>query len=317
MNRENILIAILGVLALGTIGLEIFISGQETTKVESTLFGVLQFVFSIAFAWFLSKNNSKSEFETQQKKFAVAAFRRIKEIESQTTHLIERLGKAITDRGRSHIHELDIARTLAVSINETTQSSKLDWADVIGEQIEALDKIQNIQRQKALIKSTHGEPELPALTESDPRINKLEDELESLKNNLSSELKLMAERDELTTKEELENELAESGFLELTAFGGGSDDFATERDIATLEIGEELLVTIEDIGDRIATLVAKDSGGKIVGSFLNLYNGNYAEFTHYVCDALEKSKFKVKVSKLDGEDDESGRKYFKAIASCA
>lgn len=315
MKRENILIAILGVLALGTIGLEIFISGQGTTKIESTLFGVLQFVFSIAFAWFLSKSNSKSEFEAQQKKFAVAAFRRIKEIESQTTHLIERLGKAITDRGRSHIHELDIARTLAVSINETTQSSKLDWADVIGEQIEALDKIQNIQRQKALIKSIHGESELPALTESNPRISTLEEELDSLKNNLSSELKLMAKRDDPTTKEELERELSESGFLELTAFGGGSGDFLIERDIATLEIDEELLVTIEDIGDRIATLVAKDSDGKIVGSFLNLYNGSYAEFTHYVCDTLEKSKFEVRVSKLDGEDDESGRKYFKAIAS--
>ncbi|GAA78977.1 hypothetical protein [Pseudoalteromonas sp. BSi20495] len=317
MNKENILIVVLGLLAAGTIGLEISTSGATTTKTESTLFGVLQFVFSIAFAWFLSKYNSKSEFESQQKKFAVAAFRRIKEIESQTTHLIERLNRAISDNGKSHIHELDIARTLALSINETTQSSKLDWADVIGEQIEALDKIQNIQKQKAILKSTFNFSELPTSIQSDPRISQLENEVVSLKETLSTELKLMVDDDLPTTRNELENEISEFNHIELTGFGGGNDDFETEIDVATLTIGETLDVSIEDTKERIATLIAKNSSGKVVGSFLNLYNGNYSDFTCGVCDVLEASKFSVTVSKLDGQDEETGRKYFKVIAKKA
>lgn len=317
MNKENIIIGFLGIMAIGTISLEILVSDQNVTKTESTLFGILQFVFSIAFAWYLSKNNSKAEFEDQQKKFAVAAFRRIKEIESQTSHLVERLNRGISDRNSNGLHELDIARTVALAIHETTQSSKLDWADVIGEQIEALDKIQSIKRQKAMIKESDFNIVPDSESTKTPEINTLEEEINSLKNSLSSELKLLSDSEEESTRKQLQREMLENGFLELTGFGGGKDDFLTERDIDTLEIGDVLDVSIEDVGDRTATLLARDNKGQLVGSFLNLYNGTYADFTHEVCDALETSSFHVKVSKHDGKDENTGRKYFKVITTKA
>lgn len=314
MNKENVIIGLLGVLAVGTIGLEILTSDQNTTKTEASLFGILQFVFSIAFAWYLSRSNSKAEFEDQQKKFAIAAFRRIKEIESQTNHLIERLSRALSNQVRSSTHELDVARTLALAISETAHSSKLDWADVIGEEIEALDKIQSIKRQKAQIKESDIREAVEVVEFDDPRLIKLESEIAELKDGLSTELKLLAENEEESTRSQLRKEYAEMGHIELTGFGQGKDDFPTEVEISTLEIGEVLDVKIEDVGDRVATLIARNSPGQLVGSFINHYNGTYADFTHGVCHVLESSKFQVKVSKFDGEDEETGRKYFKAIA---
>ena len=126
MKKNNTLTWILGIAVVAIILLEIYISDQTVTKTETALFGVIQFTFSLGFAWLLSRQNSKIEFEREQRKFAAAALRRIKEIESQTNHLVSRLNDAIGNKGRNHLHELDIARTQALSINETTQSSMLD-----------------------------------------------------------------------------------------------------------------------------------------------------------------------------------------------
>jgi hypothetical protein len=69
---------LLGLALVATLIIEIVRSGG-ITKTETTLFGILQFVFSLALAWILSRVSYKKEFEEGQRKFAIAAYRRVRE----------------------------------------------------------------------------------------------------------------------------------------------------------------------------------------------------------------------------------------------
>lgn len=71
-------IAIVSVIAIATLQIN---SSETATKTESTLFNVLQFIFSTVFAWLLSAFIGETQQTESQRKFAIGAFRRIKEIE--------------------------------------------------------------------------------------------------------------------------------------------------------------------------------------------------------------------------------------------
>lgn len=304
MSKENIFTWIFGVAAVAVICLEIFLSAEKTTKIESSLFAILQFVFSIAFAWFLSKYSSKSEFESQQKKFAVAAFRRIKEIESQANHLIIRLSKGMNGPEEKYCNELDIAKTLAMAIKSTTLSSKLDWADVIGDQLEVIEKIENIQGEVFQL-SDDGAKE-----NSDSLIGKRA-EIEELKKALPTELKLAVDQTvQLSSRQILHSEFDSRGELLLRGF---SEDNWNCRDTSTLKLGEKLVVKLADEGNRIASLAAYDAEGKFVGSFLNKYPGTYAEFTMAVCEVLGSSEFVGEVLSISPARRPKGRSLFDLI----
>ena len=73
-------VIIVGLLCAGTLILEIYWSGGKITRTETTLFGVLQFIFAVTFAWFLARSSSEREFQQRQKNFAISAYRRIREI---------------------------------------------------------------------------------------------------------------------------------------------------------------------------------------------------------------------------------------------
>lgn len=306
MKKENVFILILGLAAVSTIGIEIFLSGETVTKTESALFGILQFVFSLAFAWFLSKESSQENFEKQQRRFAIAAFRRIKEIESQTMHLIARINKSMKGKDDDYLHGLDLAKSIAVSIKETTLSSKLDWADVIGDQIETLEKIENIQgdyHESGPSDSHEGDSET---------VDTVQYKIEELKKSLSSELKLYAQdRRHRETRKILLEELNSNGQIVLHGF---IDRAQKVRPLEKFFIGEELTVRLGDHGDRVATLGAYDKDGQYVGSFLNQYPGSYSEFTRQVCKVLGASEFKVKVTSVDNKYSERGRAKFKVSA---
>ena len=207
MTKENILIIVLGLAAVATIITEVSMSAGQLSQTESALFGALQFLFSLAFAWYLSKESSQAEFDKRQRKFAVSAFRRIKEIEVQISHLLKRLDQAKRGDEAEHYHGLDVASVMAQSINKTTQSSKLDWADVIGDEIESLEKIENLQDIEVTDETQESE-------DGDSSTSKLSEKIEELKSSLSSELKLYAsERMRPKAKNVLRQSIERLGFV--------------------------------------------------------------------------------------------------------
>ena len=64
---------------------------KEATELAIALFNALQLLLSLGFAWILSGSVSQSHFQEMQKKFAMAAFRRIKEIERALLRLHPKL----------------------------------------------------------------------------------------------------------------------------------------------------------------------------------------------------------------------------------
>ncbi|MFZ3467382.1 hypothetical protein [Vibrio harveyi] len=283
MKKDNIIVWVLGVSTLVVLGLQIVLSDSNTTKTESALFGVLQFLLSLGFAWVMAKQSTQEEFESKQRKFAIAAFRRIKEIEAQTEHLIQRLNRAIEGPEEKFCHELDIAKTLALSISDTTRSSKLDWADVIGDQIEVIEKIENIQGKSASLS------EMNESTKEEQQLN-----IQELKKSLSTELKLSIESNKKPPAKVLSEQLKNDGVVRLRGFV--EPYWTSARNIDELSLGEEVEIRIADEEGRIAALAAYDKNGKFVGSFLNsLGADSYFEFTKNICDALGSSKFSGKV----------------------
>ncbi len=120
------LLSLLGIALIATLILEIARSGGMT-KTEVTLFGILQFVFALTFAWILSKVSNKREFEEGQRKFAIAAYRRVREIERMIDRLLMRSStKGGTDTEISH--EVEVIKQIGIGIQDTVRSSISDWA---------------------------------------------------------------------------------------------------------------------------------------------------------------------------------------------
>ncbi|MFC6672291.1 hypothetical protein [Marinobacterium aestuariivivens] len=301
MSRQNIFIAVLGVATIGLVITEVSMSGGTVSRTESALFSVLQFVFSLSFAWYLSKEASQEDFEERQRKFAISAFRRIKEVEVQINHLLKRLEQAKRGEESEQLHGLDIASVMAQSIQKTAQSSKLDWADVIGDQIESLEQIEELQDIEV--------DEEPEDTGMDSASTQLSEKIEELKNSLSSELKLYAsERGRPRPRMQFAQRLTKDGYLTLRGFA--DTDWDGLRDPNKLSVGEAITVKLGDHRNRVATLCVYDDDGHYVGSFINSSSAPYGEFSTAVCQAMGSCTFAGEIVEVEQKKSDSKRTYF-------
>ena len=132
----------LALLTAATIILRISTCNAETTKLETTLFSILQFLFSIGFAYVLAQIVPRDQFMKSQRRFAVAAYRRIKEIDRGVEHLLSRTRYQMKVVSKETLRELEVIRAIAAGICESIKSSVADWGDVIREEIETLEKIE-------------------------------------------------------------------------------------------------------------------------------------------------------------------------------
>ena len=96
------------------------------TKTETALFGILEFVFSISFAWILSRISFRAEFEEGQRRFAIAAYRRVREIERTADRLLIRTSQSSSGASLELTHEIDVIRQIAIGIQDAIKSSIAD-----------------------------------------------------------------------------------------------------------------------------------------------------------------------------------------------
>ncbi|SEB18568.1 hypothetical protein SAMN02745729_1357 [Marinobacterium iners DSM 11526] len=279
---------------------------------ETTLYGVLQFIFSIAFGWLLSKRSSEASFREEQRRFATSAYRRIKEIEASCTRLKDDLYRGVKNAKSSGAsRDLEISLVRAEEVLETTESSKLDWADIIGDEISKIEEVEKLRKERLKLTGRKSDSFKNNDVESDQqKLASLEEKLESIKSSLPDQLKLLLEQEdsEETPVSEAISELEKYGFIELDGFG--DTDMPLDRDPGDLKPQEKLKIKLMDLGDRTATLIASDLEGRTVGSFTNKYSGNYSEFTMAVCSAMESSTFDGVVMDVDEELINGMRRYF-------
>jgi hypothetical protein len=312
---------LLGLLAAGTLAAQVLSAGPKTTTLETALFSVLQFVFSLGFAWILTRIAAKNEFVESQKGFAIAAYRRINEIDEGVARLIAR-ATAQSRSGTPDVRrELDVVMAIAVGVKTSIRSSIADWGDVIGDEIATINRIEEIKgEQVALLElPQQATPDSPNEDDARAETRALHEQLErnneqvaQLLKTLPPSLRVVAEdskraRDLVATHaDRLRAEYKRTGTLTLRGFW----EAGLRRDVQTMSIGDRLTIRIgSTVGERMLAVCAYDNEGQEVGIIVNNGAGPYYVFRESLVRFLGSVEVPVELVSLEQRPD-TERHYF-------
>lgn len=123
-------VLVLGVISLSILQISI---AESASKTELALTNLLQLIFSFGFAWIVASYFSEKDFLKDQKKFAIGAYRRIKDIELNITRAQRLISDAqdLADFRNSSSHQTVMINLLC--IQESVSSSVADWRDIVGD----------------------------------------------------------------------------------------------------------------------------------------------------------------------------------------
>lgn len=330
-NRIDTSVTLAGalcLLAVVTLVTQIIRCGAEMTTTETALFGILQFVFSIAFAWILSRASYKKEFEENQKKFAIAAYRRIREIEHTVSRLLTRIKSRRSGSSPEINQELDVLQEVTSSILTTSRSSISDWADIIGDEITIVEELEKLRQERssyiedadlrAFTLPTEGFSGIAPLKE---RLDAWNEKVAELFERLPASLQVI-ERQEvpegfsrMKTEMAFWDELQDHKCIVLGGFW--EPDTGLERDVR--EVDRNAVYTITrggQIGSRSNPVVLKDSDGESIGIITNKHwASDYETFAAAFFDVLGTISVKVKIELIEAQDPASKRVYFRVRTS--
>lgn len=257
-------VIIFGLLCAGTIFLEIKWSGGETTQTETTLFGVLQFVFSVAFAWFLARSASEREFQMRQKTFAISAYRRIREITRSAERLLRRASRDTGDISEDLRHELEVIREISIGIRDTAGSSIADWANLIGEEISTLERIEDLRSQESEEPNRSGMTNERGAGQEGTNSSRNEDDaisdiVKRLAEELPPALRVEVSKDRFRDssyfkkKQRFQDSMRKNGYVELKGFWEPDKGFSDS--IKNLSAGDDAKASVGDADHRIMCLL--------------------------------------------------------------
>ncbi|MEW6467731.1 MAG: hypothetical protein AB1458_02340 [Bacteroidota bacterium] len=324
-NIEGVTAFILAALTIITMALQIIISSYRLlSPLETSLFSVLQFLFSLGFAWVLARISFRSEFTKSQKQFAIAAYRRIKEIDIAVERVIVRANSEMKTTDSTTMRELDLIQEIAKGIRQSIKSSVADWSDIIGEEITTVEKIESLNYQEEIITSKIEEIRGHNSEQNKKIIESLElhqKEVKKLIQSLPVSLQLATKKPKNKISsferatEAFEEEKKKIGYISIEGFW----DPTFEHDIYDFKVGDVLTVMQGDVDKRIGAMVAYDKDGKSVGVMINgaFARGlslSYIEFFDALVLYLGKSKFQVEIQSIVIENQkrkfEDERHYF-------
>ena len=293
---EGIAAVALGVLAIGAFALQVYSFDSKTTQRETVLFNTLQFLLTLGFGWFSTRAVSRAEFERNLKQFAIGAYRRITDIEAMVDRLRSRLHQGQTNAESST--NLEVVSCVLEDTLQVVRSSTADWADVIGDELLALQTIQSLRQEKTELKF------VPALEESirstDQRIQEIDTKIERLTNRLPPNLQIESRRadfDERLLAHQVDwmrdRHLEEDG-LRLSVVAGGQ--WRSDGDVTKLDSGSELYAVLDSTGANV-----ENADGVILGRILNNSPLDYAAFKTTLSECFGKPKIAVHFVTLVGK----------------
>ena len=116
----------------------------------SNFLDALKFFLAIAIGWHVQTLVSREEFETQLRRYALSAYRRVSDISLSVARIKgETLAKGTKDsdaRARA-LHAID---AVADELANTVRSAIVDWADIIGNEILKVQRIEELRQQARL-----------------------------------------------------------------------------------------------------------------------------------------------------------------------
>lgn len=316
---------LLGILAGLVIIFEVYFI-DDMTKTEGTLFNILQFVFSVSFAWILSKSSSEREFKESQKKFAISAYRRILEIENTNIRLLNNITGYMNDLPKEYYHQMVVLEQTCQGIKDTIKSSISDWADIIGDEIKTISKIEGVKNVKESLeleklsktKTSQKTPDQNSFLMK--KISSLEDDIALLYESLPAQLQVFEDDRKVNIEEInawrnlLEEELLESGCIELNGFWEPNNGFE-DIDCEKLK-GKTITIKSEKVGNRSGALIAFSPAGKPFGVITNKIGIDYDNFKKIMIQIYDGNTIKAKFIECDQKEKSySERIYFKIKAS--
>lgn len=274
MNKDTVqnyfaIALLIGVLAITFLQI---INADATTKTESALFNILQFIFSVGFSWIISRHFSQLSFVESQKKFAIGAFRRIKEIErsiGRAQHLLT-TDKSSFDGKQENSHEAVMMSLL--SAQDAVNSSIADWGDIIGDEIhltKEIDRLKGLRKSADKFEREYLD-NLKVKKKSDEDIIK---EISELKSALPPSLRIDEDDDKSYQYELaetlLKNEIEETGKIMLRGFWEKDDSFS--GDLSAINPGDKLYISRGFTENRPNVILTFDENDNWVGVITNKF----------------------------------------------
>jgi hypothetical protein len=310
---------VLGILAGATLVAQILRCGATMSQIETTLFGMLQFVFSIAFGWLIARGASKREFEQSQKKFAISAYRRIREIEQGVDGILGRIRTRKQECEEAVVQELYVLQELAQRIRATVVSSTSDWADIIGDEIATVEEMERVRREQSSYLETMcqvvSRPPHGKRVQIDEVQRHLQESLKAL-DRLTTKLPLSLRVSEREQEEggriakatlRLWREISEHGSLVLGGFWDA--DSLLDKDIRECDPSGEFKVVQEPGRGGGGLLMLYTESGHSVGRMTNHLALSYDGFAKAIC-TIAGHTFVVKLEKIEQPREGSKRVYF-------
>ncbi|MCX6074154.1 MAG: hypothetical protein NTY39_07545 [Campylobacterales bacterium] len=290
-------------------------TSATATKVEGALFNVLQFIFSIIFAWFLSAFIGESQFVESQRKFAIGAFRRIKEIE-RSINRTQKYVSLLEDEADNIVKAKLIAVNGGLSaMQDTVRSSIADWSDIIG------DEIQITHETNKLKKIRNDNDEVNQHIDGSTTEN-ITDKINALIQSLPKEIANDFESYEDTMIEEcvedIANQWLEERQLDLYCFWDSNGMFSS--DVSSVKAGDRLSLSRGMTESRMGALMLFNDDNQQVAVVTNVCTNEatYEDFVEafeafygrkLIPKVLNGKPLTVKVIKIEEFDHQSERQH--------
>lgn len=305
--RLEVIVAItLGLLAIACFVVQALTQSSTTTSKETILFNLLQFLLTIGFTWFSTRAISRNEFEQSLKRFAISAYRRISDIERLVIRLQSEVKSMITDNPDKENHDLYIVEAIVADTCQVVRSSIADWADVIGEELIAIEKIKRLEQEKVELNNDSSIVSDRSESETLKEINK---QIAELKATLPARLQFAARVEEGLSRKDLHaarwlaNQHKKDKGLKLRVVTG--DGYEHDREYSSLKVGEGLYtVKLEDRRVDIA-----DNSGAILGRLQNTSPLGYDEFVQALENCYGTSSIPLEFVEHLGSERRGGEMY--------
>jgi len=250
------------ILLLASIGLVVVqvLNSENPTKLEVSLISALQYICSIGFTWLLSIIVFNSTYKDKQKKFAIGAFRRVKEIERNIKRTQEHIDQSLKDEDDLKSC-LSVAKFSLVNAQDTINSSISDWADIIEDELEISAQIERLES------STSESKKDKSTSDS------VKQEIATLSKKLPPELrhKVSVERNKIDQVKEaviyLGKKIIDDGFIMLGGFWEPRKGFM--KDLADIKVGSKVYIARGITDTRTGAILIYNEEGESLAVVTN------------------------------------------------
>ena len=226
-NKAELALASILFLGVAALTLPQILAASSLTRMDVALLNSIQLLFALGFGWVATRLVTFGQYEQAQRKFALGAFRRIREIQGSLQRLQGYIKRVEADLGSANAVPLQVLEEALRTAQLAVHSSIADWADIIGDEIQITNELARLRRLREALASPQFAGDAPNAKE-DHQLARVDAEIYRLRQQLPPSLREVG--DALETSERIRRgldaifqELRHHGMIVLDAFWEGRD----------------------------------------------------------------------------------------------